>query len=70
MVIPGRITIFLVKASIGSYGNNARIPYSEGSLPPRHIFLKFKCENAIIMKNNPDLGPLETSYLFKEKKWH
>jgi hypothetical protein len=35
-------------------GINSRIPYSEGYLPPKHNFLKFKHENVIKMKNKRD----------------
>jgi hypothetical protein len=36
-----------------TYGNNSRIPYSEGPLPPKH-FSKFKFENVIKMKHKPE----------------
>jgi hypothetical protein len=35
-------------------GNNSRIPYLEGSLLPKHNFLKLKHENVIKMKNKSD----------------
>jgi hypothetical protein len=49
-------------------GNNSRIPYSEGSLPYKHNFLKFKHENAIKMKNKPDPALLLPSNLSNEIK--
>jgi hypothetical protein len=50
--------------------NKSRIPYSEGSLPRKHNFLKFKQENAIKIKNKPDPAPLRPSNLSNEiKKW-
>jgi hypothetical protein len=73
LVIPGRITW---RASVGSPrtknppdDNKSRIPYSEGSLPHKHNFLKFKHENVIKMKNKPDpalLRPLNLSNEIKE----
>jgi hypothetical protein len=49
-------------------GNNSRIPYSEESLPHKHIFLKFKHENVIKMKNKPDSAILRPSNLSNEIK--
>jgi hypothetical protein len=49
-------------------GNNSRIPYSEGSLPPKHNFLKFKHENVIKIKNKPDPALLRPSNLSNEIK--
>jgi hypothetical protein len=71
LVIPGRITIYpMWRASVGSPrtknppdGNKSRIPYSEGSLPHKHNFLKFKHENVIKMKNKPDPALLRPSNL-------
>jgi hypothetical protein len=55
------------RASVGSShtknpqdGNNSRIPYSEGSFPPKHMFLKFKYKNIIKMKNKPDPGQIRS----------
>jgi hypothetical protein len=48
----------------------SRIPYSEGSLPRKHNFLKFKHENVIKMKNKPVpslLGPSNLSNEIKER---
>jgi hypothetical protein len=63
------------RASVGSpqtinppEGNNSRIPYSEGSLPPKHNFLKFKHENFIKMKNKLDPALLSPSNLSNEIK--
>jgi hypothetical protein len=48
------------RASVGSPlmknppdGKKFKIPYYEGSLPHKKIFLKFKLENVIKMKNKP-----------------
>jgi hypothetical protein len=48
LVIPGRITIYPMDSkcwqSAAKYppdGNKSRIPYSEGSIPHKHSFLKF-----------------------------
>jgi hypothetical protein len=49
-------------------GNDSRIPSSEGSLPPKHNFLKFKHGNVIIMKNKPDPALLQLSNLSNEIK--
>jgi hypothetical protein len=49
-------------------GNKSRIPYCEGSLPPKKIFFKFKKENVIKMKNKPYPALLQTSYLSTETK--
>jgi hypothetical protein len=56
-------------AMLGSLqdGNNSRIPYFEGSLPPKHI-KKLKHEIVIKMKNIPDLALLRSSNLSKELK--
>jgi hypothetical protein len=43
-------------------------PYSEGSLPHKHNFLKFKHENVIKMKNKPDPAPFRPSNLSNEIK--
>jgi hypothetical protein len=67
-----------LRASVGSTqtknppdGNNSRIPYLKGSLPPKHNFLKFKHENVIKMKNKPDSAQLQPSNLSNEiKKWY
>jgi hypothetical protein len=48
--------------------NKSRIPYSEGSLPGQHNFLKFKHENIIKMKNKPDPALLRPSNLSNEIK--
>jgi hypothetical protein len=60
LVIPGGITIYPVEGEcwqsadkILPDGNKFRIPYSEGSLPRKHNFLKFKHENVIKIKNKP-----------------
>jgi hypothetical protein len=47
-------------------GNNSRIPYSEGSLPHKQNFLKFKHENVIKMKNKPAPALLRPSKLSNE----
>jgi hypothetical protein len=49
-------------------GNNSRIPYSEGSLPHKQNFLKFKHENVIKMKNKPAPALLRPSNLSNEIK--
>jgi hypothetical protein len=49
-------------------GNKFRTPYSEGSLPHKHNFLKFKHENVIKMKNKPDSALLRPSNLSNEIK--
>jgi hypothetical protein len=49
-------------------GNNSRIPYSGGSLPHKHNFLKFKHENVIKMKNKPAPALLRPSNLYNEIK--
>jgi hypothetical protein len=49
-------------------GNKSRIPYSEGSLPPKHNFLKLKHENVIKMKNKPDPDLLRPSNLSNDIK--
>jgi hypothetical protein len=49
-------------------GNNSRIPYSKGSLPHKHNFLKFKHENVIKMINKPAPALLRPSKLFNEIK--
>jgi hypothetical protein len=74
MAIPGRITIPW-RASVGSpraknplNGNNSRIPHSEGSLPHKHNFFKFKHENVIKMKTKPDPALLRPSNLSNEIK--
>jgi hypothetical protein len=71
LVIPG----IPRRASVGSPrtknppdGNNSKIPYSEGYLPLKHNFLKFKRENVIIMKNKPDPAILRPSNLSNEIK--
>jgi hypothetical protein len=63
------------RASVGSPGmknppdgNNFRIPYSEGSLPHKDNFSKFKHENVIKMKNKPDPAILRPSNLSNEIK--
>jgi hypothetical protein len=48
--------------------NNSRIPYSEGSLPPKQFKKKFKHENVIKMKNMPDPALLRPSNLTNEIK--
>jgi hypothetical protein len=48
--------------------NNSRIPYSEGSLPHKRNFLKFKHENVIKMKNKTALALLLPSKLSNEIK--
>jgi hypothetical protein len=75
LVIPGRITIYPVEGEFGSLrtknipdGNNSRIPYSEGSLPHKHNFLKIEHENVIKMKNKPDPAILRPSNLPNEIK--
>jgi hypothetical protein len=54
LVIPGRIIIYPMEAECWQSAeknppndNKSRIPYSEGSLPHKHIFLKFEHENVI-----------------------
>jgi hypothetical protein len=47
-------------------GNSFKIPYSEGSLPPKHNFLKSKHENIFKMKNKPDPALLQPSNLSNE----
>jgi hypothetical protein len=71
--IPG--CLLLCCASVGTPhskslpdGNNSRIPYSEGSLPHEHNFLKFKHENVIKMKNKPAPALLQPSKLSNEIK--
>jgi hypothetical protein len=49
-------------------GNKSRIPYSEGSFPHKHNFLKFKHENVIQMKNKHDPALLRPSNLSNEIK--
>jgi hypothetical protein len=49
-------------------GNNSRIPYSEGSSPPKHNFLKLKHEKVIKMKNKPDPALLQPSNLSNKTK--
>jgi hypothetical protein len=49
-------------------GNNSMIPYSEGSLLPKHNFFKLKNENVIKMKNKPDPALLRPSNLSNEIK--
>jgi hypothetical protein len=70
LVIPGRITIYPMEGECWQSadknppdGNKSRIPYSEGSLPQKHNFLKFKHENVIKMKNKPDPALLRPSNL-------
>jgi hypothetical protein len=48
--------------------NKTRIPYSEGSLPHKHNFLKFKHENFIKMINKPYPALLRPSNLSNEVK--
>jgi hypothetical protein len=48
--------------------NKSRIPYSEGSLPHKNNFLKFKHETVIKMKNKPDPALLRPSNLSNEIK--
>jgi hypothetical protein len=47
---------------------DSRIPHSEGSLPRKHNFLKFKHENVIKMKNKPAPALLRPSTLSSESK--
>jgi hypothetical protein len=75
LVIPGRITISPVEGSVGSprtknplNGNYSRIPYSKGSLPRKHNFLKLKHGNIIKMKNKPYPALLRPSNLSNEIK--
>jgi hypothetical protein len=49
-------------------GNNSRIPDSEGSLPHKHNFLKFKHENVFKMKNKSAPALLRPSNLSNEIK--
>jgi hypothetical protein len=49
-------------------GNNSRIPYSEGSLPPKNIFLKCTDENVIKKKKKPDPALLLSSNISNELK--
>jgi hypothetical protein len=72
---PAESLFLLWRASVGSPrsknpldGNNSRIPYSEGSLPRKHNFLKLKHENVIKMKNKPHLALLWPSNLSNEIK--
>jgi hypothetical protein len=74
-IFPAESLFIPWRASVGSPrkknppdGNNSRIPYSEGSLPPMHNFLKFKHENVIKMKNKPDLALLRPPNLNEIKK--
>jgi hypothetical protein len=64
--------LILCCASVGAPhppdGNNSRIPYSEGSLPHKQNFLKFKHENVIKMKNKPALALSRPSNLSNEIK--
>jgi hypothetical protein len=48
--------------------NNSSIPYSEGSLPRKHNFLKLKHENVFKMKNKPYQALLRPSNLSNEIK--
>jgi hypothetical protein len=54
LVIPGRITIYPVEGEcwqladeIPLDGNKSSIPYSEGSLPHKNKFVKFKHKDVI-----------------------
>jgi hypothetical protein len=73
LVIPSRITTYPMEGECWQSADrnppddyNFRIPYSEGSLPPKHNFLKFRHENDIKMKNKP--GSLTTFNLSNEIK--
>jgi hypothetical protein len=75
LVIPGRITISPVEGECWQSadekspdGNNSRLPYSEGSLPRKHNFLKLKHGNVIKMKIKPYPALLRPSNLSKEIK--
>jgi hypothetical protein len=68
LVIPGRASVGSPRTKNPPDGNKSRIPYSEGSLPHKHNFLKFKHENVIKMKNKPGLALLRPSNLSNEIK--
>jgi hypothetical protein len=73
VTIPGFFTLVVCECWRTAFksppdGNNSRIPYSEGSLPHKHNFLKFKHENVIKMKNKPAPAQLRPSNLSNEIK--
>jgi hypothetical protein len=68
LFIPWRASVGSPRTKNPLDGNNSRIPYSEGSLPPKHKFLKLKHENVIKIKNKPDPALLQHSNLSTEIK--
>jgi hypothetical protein len=68
LFIPWRASVGSPRTKNPPDGNNSRIPYSEGYLPPKHNCLKFKHENVIKMKNKPDPAILRPSNLSNEIK--